>query len=246
MSEYKRGDPKPIGVHDDTTNDRDCSYCRELDAWRLAQRQEPEPSWDTVGDLDPRNGSGGGGGTGWRQDYPGSGGGADPRPIAKPADWDASNNTIEYFGGTGASADGRLTDPYAGIAEAVFATTGQNPKDRFGKMKVSISKIPFLALLWCAKAMMRGAIKYGEYNWRDKQVIASVYIDACFRHLGSWFEGEELSSDDKCHHLGHVMACCAILIDAQARGNLSDDRPKGDKGAVPKLLTELTETGPKA
>lgn len=73
--------------------------------------------------------------------------------------------------------------------------------------------------------MMDGATKYGAYNWRNKSVSASIYIDAAKRHLDLWFEGQEFASDSKVHHLGHALACCAILLDAQECGRLIDDRP---------------------
>lgn len=115
-----------------------------------------------------------------------------------------------------------------------------NPKDIFGAVKVSISKFPTVALVHGAHAMMNGAAKYGPYNWRAKPVIASIYVDAAMRHLGMWFEREERAEDSGCHHLGHAMACCAILLDAQENGNLIDDRPTGRKDRVKNLLNKLS------
>lgn len=73
--------------------------------------------------------------------------------------------------------------------------------------------------------MMDGATKYSAYNFRDKSVTASIYIDAAKRHLDCWFEGQTFASDSKVHHLGHALACCAILLDCEYTGNLIDDRP---------------------
>lgn len=103
--------------------------------------------------------------------------------------------------------------------------TTSNPKDLLGIKKVSISKLPAVALLHAAHALMDGARKYGPYNWRDKAVIASVYIDAAFRHINAWFDGEEMAADSGVHHLGHAIACLAIILDAAETGNLIDDRP---------------------
>ena len=103
--------------------------------------------------------------------------------------------------------------------------TSENPKDILGVKKVSLTKLPFVAVLHGAHAMMNGASKYGAYNWRAKDVKASIYVDAAIRHLGDWFEGQETASDSGVHHLGHAIACCAILLDAQENGNLIDDRP---------------------
>jgi len=102
---------------------------------------------------------------------------------------------------------------------------GPNPKDLIGSTKVSLTKLPAIATAWGAMAMMDGAKKYGPYNFRDKAVQASIYVDAAKRHLDCWFEGEECASDSKVHHLGHALACIAILLDTQATGNLIDDRP---------------------
>lgn len=115
-----------------------------------------------------------------------------------------------------------------------------NPKDLYGAEKVSITKLPPVAILHAAHAMMNGASKYGPYNWRDKKVVAGIYIDAAMRHLLSWFEGEELAEDSGVHHLGHAMACAAILLDALATGNLVDDRP--GRGKFVETLQKLNDT----
>lgn len=100
-----------------------------------------------------------------------------------------------------------------------------NPKDLIGAKKVSLTKLPAVAMLHGAHALMDGAVKYGPYNWREKSVRASIYVDACTRHLNAWFEGEEIAADSGVHHLGHAIGCLAILLDAQEGGNLHDDRP---------------------
>ena len=118
---------------------------------------------------------------------------------------------------------------------------GKNPKDRIANKKISLTKFPPVALIHGAHAMNDGAAKYGPYNWRENAVIASIYIDAAMRHLLSWFDGEEAASDSEVHHLGHAMACCAILLDAQATGNLIDDRPPVSKTEAVKLMKRLQE-----
>lgn len=77
--------------------------------------------------------------------------------------------------------------------------------------------------------MMDGARKYGPYNWRDNAVLARVYIAAAIRHINMWAAGEELADDSSVHHLGHAIACMAILLDAQVTGNLIDDRAKSSE-----------------
>jgi hypothetical protein len=117
---------------------------------------------------------------------------------------------------------------------------GNNPKDLLGIKKVSISKLPAVGILHASHAMMYGAAKYGPYNWRDNAVIASIYYDATLRHLIAWYdEREEIASDSGARHLGHVMANMAILLDADATGNLIDDRPQ--KGKAASVLLELNK-----
>jgi len=45
------------------------------------------------------------------------------------------------------------------------------------------------------------------------------------RHIDGIESGEELDPVDGTDHLGNIMACCAILLDARAAGKLTDDRP---------------------
>lgn len=116
-----------------------------------------------------------------------------------------------------------------------------NPKDLIGSKKISITKFPAAAIIHGAHAMMNGASKYGPYNWRSNDVIASIYVDAAFRHLFAWFEREETAEDSGVHHLGHALATIGILLDAQENGNLIDDRPKQDKEVIKNLLDRLAE-----
>ena len=130
-----------------------------------------------------------------------------------------------------------VLDP-AGIGSYSKAETA-NPKDLLGAKKVSISKLPMVAVLHGAHAMMNGASKYGPFNWRSKKVQADIYVDAAMRHLAAWFEGEENAEDSGVHHLGHAIACCAILLDAQETGNLVDNRP--GNGRFNEVLTRLND-----
>lgn len=116
-----------------------------------------------------------------------------------------------------------------------------NPKDLLGSQKVSITKLPPVAMLHASHAMMDGAKKYGAYNWRDKDVIASIYLDACLRHMLAWSDGEEFAQDSGVHHLGHAIACMAILLDAQASSSLIDDRPiSADKREIcSRVMSEI-------
>lgn len=91
--------------------------------------------------------------------------------------------------------------------------------------------------------MLDGKRKYGLTNWRGNSVAASVYLDAKLRHMFAWWDArEELAPDSLVHHLGHDMACSAILLDAIATGNLIDDRPEVP-GAFVEMVKEWTTGG---
>lgn len=108
---------------------------------------------------------------------------------------------------------------------------GVNPKDRIGASKVDFTLIPTSAKVALTLALMDGATKYGPYNWRVEPVQFRTYLGAAERHLEAVKEGEEHARDSLIQHLGHVMACCAILIDAAAQGKIVDDRPINGQGA---------------
>lgn len=72
--------------------------------------------------------------------------------------------------------------------------------------------------------MLNGALKYGRSNYRETGAKASEYVSALERHLKSWFEGEDCDPVDGVPHLAGVLACVAIIVDAQAAGVLVDDR----------------------
>jgi hypothetical protein len=102
-----------------------------------------------------------------------------------------------------------------------------NPKDLIGSDKLPMHLWPETATALGALALLDGALKYGRGNFRAVGVRASIYVDAARRHLTAWFEGEDADPDSGLPHLGHALACLAILVDAEAAGKLNDDRQVG-------------------
>jgi len=100
-----------------------------------------------------------------------------------------------------------------------------NPKDIVGATKVPLSLLSPIAKAQWALAQYAGLCKYGAWNWRAIGVRAMIYLDAIDRHRDAYLSGEEFDPVDGTHHLGNIMACCAILLDAAAAGKLIDDRP---------------------
>lgn len=105
-----------------------------------------------------------------------------------------------------------------------------NPKDRVGRLKAPIHTVPLPVLLEVGVAMLEGARKYGPFNWRDEAISASVYLDAAFRHLSAWYEGEDIDPDSGVHHVTKAIAGLVILRDAIQHGSCDDDRPANHRG----------------
>lgn len=106
-----------------------------------------------------------------------------------------------------------------------------NPKDAAAHDRAPLHYFPLPALIQWSLAQMEGGSKYGFWNWTIVGVRASVYVAAAARHLFKWFFGQTNDPKTGVHHLGYCMACCAILIDAEWRQKLTDDRPP----ALPRL-----------
>jgi hypothetical protein len=115
--------------------------------------------------------------------------------------------------------------------------SAENPKDLVGSSKLPLHLWPTSATAMGSIAMLNGTLKYGRANWRATTVRASIYVDACHRHLAAWFEGHE-ADEEGVPHLSSALACLAIIVDARAAGTLRDDRQV--EGGYRELLGELT------
>lgn len=114
-----------------------------------------------------------------------------------------------------------------------------NPKDLVGIKKPPLWLIPRVALIHESQALKDGARKYGPYNWRNYEVSYTTYLAAIDRHLASVLDGEDYSEDSGAHHLAHIRACCAIILDAIEQGKIVDDRPPPGKAA--EIIKRFTE-----
>lgn len=143
---------------------------------------------------------------------------------------------------TGLAPEKRYTyDLFDKSADQVLApdsTKLTNPKDMIGSTKIPVTLWPETATIMGSLGLLDGALKYGRANWRVAGVRASIYVDACRRHLAKWFEGETVDPDSGLPHMSHALACLAIIVDAQAAGKLNDDRMV--PGGYAKLVGELT------
>ena len=101
-----------------------------------------------------------------------------------------------------------------------------NPKDAAAQGKVRLGLLPAAGMIHGALAATDGADKYGPYNWRTGPAISFMtYLDALERHIMALRDGETYDMKSGVHHLGHVIAGAAIILDATAPGQCVDDRP---------------------
>ncbi len=111
-----------------------------------------------------------------------------------------------------------------------------NPKDSVGTKKVPFSTVPAPVIAEIGLAMLEGSRKYRRHNYRAIGVRASVYYDACMRHLTAWWEGENIDPDSGLSHVTKALACLTVLRDAMLLDKCVDDRPpKVKQGWVQKL-----------
>lgn len=128
-------------------------------------------------------------------------------------------------------------------AAALAPVASVNPKNLAARTRVKVAMLPSAGVIHGAHACMDGAKKYGPYNWREpgKAIALMEYASAIQRHLYDWIDGEDVAPDSLCHHLGHLIASAAIMLDAIECGSAIDDRPKC--GNAPALLQFLATGG---
>lgn len=125
---------------------------------------------------------------------------------------------LTMFGYPATQAD--LDKAYEKIIEAPL-----DPKKAQGAKKPQLQLIPPALNVATVQALQNGAEKYGTWNWRENRVEMMTYLGAIRRHLDDLLEGENFAPDSGVHHLGHIAANCAILLDAEKHGMLVDNRP---------------------
>jgi hypothetical protein len=132
----------------------------------------------------------------------------------------------------------RIVERHCDVSSAIDAVKDTNPKDAIGVLKVALSYVSLPVILEVALGMMEGGFKYGRHNYREAGVRASVYVDATFRHLALFWEGEDYDPDIfaitadangengvRVSHITKAIASLTVLRDSMIRGNWVDDRP---------------------
>lgn len=94
---------------------------------------------------------------------------------------------------------------------------------KFDQNKPPVSLIPSNALIEESKILAYGAKKYDKHNWR-KGMDWSRLIDATFRHLLAFSDGEDIDPESGLSHLAHARCSLGFLIEYQAKSLGTDDR----------------------
>jgi hypothetical protein len=120
-------------------------------------------------------------------------------------------------------------------------TKPSNPKDAIGCKKVPLSVVPIPVMMEVGLGMLEGGCKYGTHNYRVIGVRASVYYNATMRHLGAWWEGENIDPDSQLSHVTKAISSLVVLRDAMMRGMTTDDRPPAILGFVQAMNKQAEE-----
>jgi len=149
--------------------------------------------------------------------------------IPKPSALDEMAEQVRRWAVPLESTTASEIDPSAMLKPALAVPTAgtkpTNPKDAAATGRVPLGLLSPIAKAHWALAQHCGRTKYGAWNWREAGARASIYLDAIGRHADGYLSGETHDPADGTHHLGNIMACCAILLEAEAAGKLVDDRP---------------------
>jgi len=81
-------------------------------------------------------------------------------------------------------------------------------KQRMGLLLQGCSR----AVKAVASVLTFGALKYDDDNWKGLADLEKRYVDAMYRHLNAWHEGEELDPESGLTHLSHAATNMMFLL----------------------------------
>ena len=97
---------------------------------------------------------------------------------------------------------------------------------KYDSGKPDLSLCPRPALNEMASAFMLGEGKYGRYNYLSGNMDSHRLVAAAMRHITAWQDGEDLDPESGNSHLGHALACLAMMLDQMDKGVFVDSRRK--------------------
>lgn len=94
-------------------------------------------------------------------------------------------------------------------------------------------------LMGLAKVFAVGAEKYAVNDWmRCTYEERFRYVDAFYRHMYAWQEGEMVDEESGCSHMLHAGASLAILHYIDVEGQIANPAPV-EKGNVTRAMDEI-------
>jgi hypothetical protein len=78
--------------------------------------------------------------------------------------------------------------------------------------KIDYSLLPKGVIEELGKVMTFGAQKYAPDTWQQIENAKKRYFAAAFRHLNTWFDGEQNDPESGLMHLSHALTNIAFLI----------------------------------
>lgn len=86
---------------------------------------------------------------------------------------------------------------------------------KFDQGKLRWSLLPLQSMREVVRALMFGANKYGDHNWKlllqQDPKARERYYDALERHITDWWDGAEYDDESGLHHLAHA-GCCVLFL----------------------------------
>jgi hypothetical protein len=104
-----------------------------------------------------------------------------------------------------------------------FSSTHSEQALRYNQGKLKWSLVDWKSLEPMVRVLEMGASKYAPYNWAKGMPVTEV-SESLLRHMFAYLDGENLDSESKIEHLGHVMCNCMFLIHIMREKPEFDDR----------------------
>lgn len=93
-----------------------------------------------------------------------------------------------------------------------------------GRKNARFDLLPWAELAEVAEHYSKGAEKYADHNWR-KGYDWSLSFSAMQRHLGQFWDGEEIDEETGSHHLAAAAFHALALLHFKDNHRELDDRP---------------------
>ena len=91
-------------------------------------------------------------------------------------------------------------------------TMGTTAGVKYDNGKPQWSLLPFEALEEVVEVLTSGAKKYAPDNWKFVPDADARYMDAAFRHMAQYMQGEQYDEETGSNHLAHAVCCLLFKL----------------------------------